>query len=105
MVLPIVAVQNHYNLIERGSEMVIDHCEQEGIAFVPYYPLGGGGGSALADIAKRHGATHAQITLAWLLRRSPAILPIPGTRSLQHLKENLAALDIELTDAEFDRLR
>ena len=72
--------------------------------FVPYFPLKGGGGRALDEIAAQHGATAAQIRLAWLLRRSPATLPIPGTLSLEHLKENLTALDIELTDAEFNAL-
>jgi aryl-alcohol dehydrogenase-like predicted oxidoreductase len=83
---------------------VVDHCAREGILFVPYFPLKGSGGRALDETAERHGATRAQILLAWLLRRSPAALPIPGTLSLEHLKENLAALDIELTDAEFDAL-
>jgi pyridoxine 4-dehydrogenase len=76
-----------------------------GAAFVPFFPLRGDGGGALAAIAQRHRATPRQITLAWLLRRSPAMLPIPGTMSLEHLKENLAALEIELTDAEFETLR
>jgi len=103
-IVPIAAVQNHYNLTERGWENVVDHCAREGIVFVPYFPLKGIGGRALEDIAQRHGATPAQIHLAWLLRRSPATLPIPGTLSLEHLQENLAALKIELTDAEFDAL-
>jgi aryl-alcohol dehydrogenase-like predicted oxidoreductase len=106
-VVPIVAVQNHYNLSERKHEPVVDYCAREDIVFVPFFPLrgGGDGGRALAEIAARHGATPAQITLAWLLRRSPAMLPIPGTLSLEHLKENLAALQIELSDAEFEALR
>jgi len=103
-IVPIAAVQNHYNLSERGWDDVVDHCAREGIVFVPFFPLKGGGGRALDDIAEHHGATPAQIRLAWLLRRSPATLPIPGTLSLEHLKENLAALEIELTDAEFDAL-
>ena len=103
-IVPIAAVQNHYNLSERGWDDVVDHCANEGILFVPYFPLKGGGAVALGEIAERHGATPAQIRLAWLLRRSPATLPIPGTLSPQHLKENLAALEIELTDAEFDAL-
>ena len=102
-VVPIAAVQNQYNLSERRWEEVVDYCAGEGIAFVPFYPLHGGG-RALAEIAERHGATPAQIALAWLLMRSPAILPIPGTLSLEHLKENLAALELELTDAEFQAL-
>jgi pyridoxine 4-dehydrogenase len=104
-VVPIAAVQNHYNLSERKHEAVVDHCAREGIVFVPFFPLRGDGGSALAEIAARHGATPAQITLAWLLRRSPAMLPIPGTLSLEHLKENLGALRIELSDADFEALR
>jgi aryl-alcohol dehydrogenase-like predicted oxidoreductase len=104
-VVPIAAVQNHYNLSERKHEAVVDHCAAENIVFVPYFPLRADGGPALAEIAARHGATPAQIALAWLLRRSPAMLPIPGTLSLEHLKQNLAALEIELTDAEFAALR
>ena len=103
-VVPIVAVQNHYNLTERGHEDVVDYCAAEGIVFVPYFPLRDGGPPALAEVAERRGATPAQIALAWLLRRSPAMLPIPGTLSLEHLRENLAALEIELTNAEFETL-
>ena len=104
-IVPITAVQNHYNLSERRHEDVVDYCEREGIVFVPFFPLRGDGGPALRDIAERHGATPSQITLAWLLRRSPVMLPIPGTLSIAHLRENLAALEIELSDAEFDALR
>jgi pyridoxine 4-dehydrogenase len=104
-VVPVAAVQNHYNLSERRYEDVVDYCVGEGIVFVPYFPLRGDGGRPLAEIAERHGATRAQIALAWLLRRSPTMLPIPGTLSLEHLKENLAALEIELSDADFQALR
>jgi pyridoxine 4-dehydrogenase len=104
-VVPIAAVQNHYNLSERKYEAVVDYCTAEQIVFVPYYPLHGDGGPALKEIAKRHEATPRQIMLAWLLKRSPTTLPIPGTLSLEHLKENLAALAIELTDGEFETLR
>jgi pyridoxine 4-dehydrogenase len=104
-VVPITAVQNHYNLSERRWEEVVDYCAGEGIAFVPFFPLRGDGGRLLAEIAERHRATPAQITLAWLLRRSPVIHPIPGTLSIEHLKENLTALEIELSDAEFEALR
>ncbi len=104
-IVPITAVQNQYNLSERRYEDVVDHCAAEGIVFVPFYPLRGDGGNTLVEIAERHGATRAQITLAWLLRRSPVMLPIPGTLSLDHLKQNLAALEIELSDAEFESLR
>ena len=103
-VVPIAAVQNHYNLSERRWEEVVDYCAREGIVFVPFFPLRGYGGRHLAEIAKRHDATPAQITLAWLLRRSPTMLPIPGTLSLDHLKQNLAALEIELSDADFEGL-
>jgi pyridoxine 4-dehydrogenase len=104
-VVPIVAVQNHYNLSERTHEGVVDHCESENIVFVPFFPLRGEGSPALAEIAERHGATAVQITLAWLLKRSPVMFPIPGTLSLEHLKENVAALQIELTEGEFEALR
>jgi pyridoxine 4-dehydrogenase len=104
-VVPIASVQNHYNLSERRHEAVVDYCAGENIPFVPFFPLRGDGGRALADLAERRGATPMQITLAWLLRRSPTMLPIPGTLSLEHLKENLGALQIELTDSEFETLR
>jgi pyridoxine 4-dehydrogenase len=103
-VVPIAAVQNHYNLMERKHEDVVDYCAREGIVFLPYFPLRGGGGPALPETARRHGATPAQIVLAWLLKRSPAMLPIPGTLSLSHLQENLAALEIELSEEEFEAL-
>jgi pyridoxine 4-dehydrogenase len=104
-VVPIAAVQNHYNLSERKYEAVVDYCAGEGIVFLPFFPLRGDGGGALAEIAARHRATPRQITLAWLLRRSPAMLPIPGSLSLEHVKENLAAASIELSQAEFEALR
>jgi pyridoxine 4-dehydrogenase len=104
-VVPIVAVQNRYNLSERMHDEVVDYCAGEDIVFVPYFPLRGDGGRQLEEIAKRHGATPEQITLAWLLRRSPTMLPIPGTLSVEHLKQNLAALEIELSDDEFQALR
>jgi pyridoxine 4-dehydrogenase len=104
-VVPIAAVQNHYNLSERKYEAVVDYCAAEGIVFVPFFPLRGSGGAALSEIAARHRATAQQITLAWLLRRSPAMLPIPGTLSLDHVKQNVAALKIELTDTEYEALR
>ena len=103
-VVPIAAVQNQYHLSNRESDDVIDYCQREGIVFVPFSPLHGDGGQALEEIAGRHRATPRQIQLAWLLQRSPVMLPIPGTLSLQHLKENLAAVRIELTDAELEAL-
>lgn len=93
-VVPIAAVQNSYSLGDRSHDDVVDFCAAEGIAFVPYYPLRGDGGQALADIAARHDATPDQVKLAWLLRRSPAVTPIPGTLSVEHLRENLAALTL-----------
>jgi aryl-alcohol dehydrogenase-like predicted oxidoreductase len=103
-VVPITAVQNRYNLADRGHDEVVDHCAQQGIVFVPYFPLSGQEGPAVARIAERHGATPSQIALAWLLHRSPAILPIPGTLSLDHLRANLAALAIELDPGELEAL-
>jgi pyridoxine 4-dehydrogenase len=103
-VVPIAAVQNHYNLAERSSDDVVDYCEESGIPFVPYYPLRGSAPPALAEIAESRDASPEQIALAWLLRRSPVMLPIPGTLSIEHLRENLGALAIELTDDEFDAL-
>jgi pyridoxine 4-dehydrogenase len=103
-ILPVVAVQNRYNLSERRHDEVVDHCAREGLVFVPFFPLQGDGGRPLEEIAGRRGATPAQIALAWLLTRSPAMLPIPGTLSPAHLKENLAALELELTEDEYHAL-
>jgi pyridoxine 4-dehydrogenase len=103
-IVPVVAVQNRYNLSERRHDEVVDHCAREGIVFVPFFPLQGDGGPPLEEIADRRGATPAQIALAWLLRRSPAMLPIPGTLSLVHLQENLAALELELSEDEYRAL-
>jgi aryl-alcohol dehydrogenase-like predicted oxidoreductase len=103
-IVAIAAVQNHYNLSEREYDQVIDHCAEEGIVFVPFFPLRGVHSPALGRIAEAHEATPTQIALAWLLRRSPMMLPIPGTLSLDHLRENLGALDIELSDEEFRAL-
>ena len=104
-VVPVTAVQNRYSLVERTHDEVVDYCAAEGIVFVPFFPLRGVGSTQLSEIADRHGASPEQIALAWLLRRSPTTLPIPGTLSLEHLKENLAALEIELSDDEFEALR
>ena len=104
-VVSIAAVQNHYNLSERTHDDVVDYCTTNGIVFVPYFPLRADGGSVADEIAKRRRATPAQVALAWLLRRSPVTLPIPGTLSLDHLRENLAAAELELTDDEFEALR
>ncbi|HEV3480378.1 MAG TPA: aldo/keto reductase [Gaiellaceae bacterium] len=107
-VASVVSVQNRYNLVDRYSEGVLEVCERDGIAFLPWFPLGFGdltrGGGRLADVAASKGATQAQVALAWLLRRSPVMLVIPGTYSLEHLEENVAAGALELTDAEFGEL-
>ena len=103
-VVPISAVQNHFNLSERGWDAVVDYCAANGILFVPYFPLRGDGGAEARRIAERHAATPPQIALAWLLKRSVAMLPIPGTLSPAHVRDNLAALDIELSDDEFEAL-
>jgi aryl-alcohol dehydrogenase-like predicted oxidoreductase len=103
-VVPIAAVQNHYNVGERGHDEEVDYCEENGIVFVPYYPVKGDAPPALAEIARSHDASPEQIALAWLLHRSPAMLPIPGTLSIEHLRQNLAALDILLADDEYEAL-
>jgi pyridoxine 4-dehydrogenase len=103
-VVTVVAVQNQYNLAERKYENVVDYCEREGIVFVPFYPLRAGRSAAVEEIARRHHAKPSQVMLAWLLHRSPIMLPIPGTLSLEHLKENLGALDLQLTKREYESL-
>jgi aryl-alcohol dehydrogenase-like predicted oxidoreductase len=103
-IVPIAAVQNAYNVADRTYDDVVDHCEQNGILFVPYYPLKGSGPPALARVARSHDTSPEQIALAWLLRRSPVMAPIPGTRSIEHLRENLGALEIELTDGDLEAL-
>jgi aryl-alcohol dehydrogenase-like predicted oxidoreductase len=107
-VVDVVSVQNLYNLANRQSEDVLAYCEREGIGFIPWFPVAAGDlakpGGLLDELAKEHEATHAQLALAWLLRRSPVMLPIPGTSSVAHLEENCAAATVELTDAEYDAL-
>jgi pyridoxine 4-dehydrogenase len=107
-VAPIVSVQNRYSVADRPWEGMVDTCERERIAFLPWFPLGFGelarSRGRLGEVASNHGATAAQIAIAWLLRRSPVMLPIPGTSSLAHLEEDIAAAGIELTDAEFAEL-
>lgn len=103
----IVSVQNRYNLAERRSEVVIALCEREGIAFLPWFPLGAGDltrARELEVVAGAHGATAAQVALAWLLQRSTVMLPIPGTSSVAHLEENVAAAGLRLLEEEFRRL-
>lgn len=105
---PVVSVQNKYNLVDREWESVLDHCQRENIGFIPWFPLQtgklAGSGGPLAEIAKRHRAAPAQVALAWLLKRSPVMLPIPGTSKVKHLEENLAAVAIELSDEEFRQI-
>ena len=105
---PVVTVQNRYNLTDRTSQAVLDHCEKNGIGFIPWAPLAGGSlarpGSALTTIAARLKATPSQIALAWTLKRSKVMLPIPGTASVDHLVENVGAASIALTDADFAAL-
>jgi len=108
-VFPVATVQNRYNFADRGSEDVLQYCEAHGIGFIPWYPLAAGeltreGSRTLDAIAKAHGATQSQVAVAWLLQRSPVMLPIPGTSKVAHLEENAKARDIELTQEEFDRL-
>ena len=102
---PVATVQNRYNLADRGAEAVLSHCEAKGIGFIPWYPLAAGDlakpGSRLDGIARRLGATPGQVALAWTLRRSPAMLPIPGTSKVRHLEENVAAAGLVLTDADY----
>ncbi len=104
----VATVQNRYNLSDRGSEAVLDYCTEHGIGFIPWYPLGAGGlikgGSVLDRIATAHQATPGQIALAWLLQRSPVMLPIPGTSKVAHLEQNVAAAAIKLTADEYARL-
>jgi pyridoxine 4-dehydrogenase len=107
-VLPIVTVQNRYNLVDRGSEAVLDHCAANGIGFIPWFPLAAGDlakpGSALDAIAQKAGATMSQVALAWVLKRSPAMLPIPGTGQIAHLDENVGAAAVSLSDEDFQAL-
>lgn len=107
-VFKVATVQNRYNLVDRASEDVLDYCEKHGIGFIPWYPLAAGSlaksGSLLDRIAKAHGAQPSQIALAWILRRSPVMLPIPGTSKVAHLEENIAAVDIALSDEDFAAL-
>jgi pyridoxine 4-dehydrogenase len=105
-IVPIVSVQNRYSFADREWDYVVDYCESNGIAFIPWFPLGAGkvAGEVLNQIAKAHGATPKQVALAWLLRRSPIMLPIPGTSSVEHLEENVAAASVRLTDEEYERL-
>lgn len=104
----VATVQNRYNLVDRGSEDVLNYCERNGIGFIPWFPLAAGDlarpGGVLDSRAKRHAATAGQIALAWMLKRSPVMLPIPGTSKVGHLEQNVAAARIQLSDDEFQEL-
>lgn len=108
-ITPIVSVQNMYNLARRDSELVVNYCEKNNIAFIPWFPLATGAlakeGGPLDQMAKTYHAEPAQIALAWLLKRSPVILPIPGTSSVAHVKQNIAAAGIRLSDEDFRSLQ
>lgn len=107
-VFPVATVQNRFNLADRGSEDVLDYCTENGIGFIPWFPLAAGRltepGSILSQMAARKGVSASQIALAWTLKRSPVILPIPGTSKVTHLEENVAAAGVALTDEEFKQL-
>ena len=107
-IVDVVSVQNLYNLTERKSEALLDYCTEKNIGFIPWFPVAGGGlfesGGPVDQEAKKHDATVAQLALAWLLKRSPVMLPIPGTSSVAHLEENVGAASVELTDEQFQAL-
>ena len=105
-IVPIVSVQNRYSFADREWDYVVDYCERNEIAFIPWYPLGAGkvAGEVLHAIADAHRASPTQIALAWLLQRSPIMLPIPGTSSIEHLEQNVAAASLHLTEAEYEKL-
>src|SRR6202035_1319741 len=105
-IVPIASVQNRYSFADREWDYVVDYCQSHGIAFIPWCPLGAGkvAGEVLARVAQAHNATPKQIALAWLLKRSPMMLPIPGTSSVDHLEENIAAGTLKLTEAEMREL-
>jgi pyridoxine 4-dehydrogenase len=105
-IVPIVSVQNRYSFADREWDYVVDYCERNGIAFIPWFPLGAGrvAGDKLNEISRKRNATPHQVALAWLLKRSPIMLPIPGTSSVEHLEENVAAASLRLTAEEYDAL-
>jgi aryl-alcohol dehydrogenase-like predicted oxidoreductase len=107
-IFKVATVQNRYNLVDRASEAVLDYCTQHRIGFIPWFPLAAGDlaspGSLLDTLAKRYGAAPSQVALAWMLKRSPVMLPIPGTSKVAHLEENVAAVDVELSDEDFAAL-
>ena len=107
-VFPVATVQNRYNLTDRADEAVLDYCDREGIGFIPWFPLAAGDlakpGGVVDKIAQAHEASAAQVALAWVLKRSANMLPIPGTSKVSHLEENVAAAQVELSDEEFQQL-
>ena len=105
-IVPIVSVQNRYSFADREWDYVVDYCGRNGIAFIPWFPLGAGrvAGQILEQVARAHQATTHQVASAWLLKRSPVMLPIPGTSSVKHLEENVAAASLQLSDEEFQKL-
>jgi pyridoxine 4-dehydrogenase len=105
-IVPIVSVQNRYSFGDREWDYIIDYCENNEIAFIPWFPLAAGkvAGDVLSEVAQAHQASPKQVALAWLLRRSSIMLPIPGTSSVEHLEENVAAASVELTEEEYGRL-
>jgi len=105
-IVPIVSVQNRYSFADREWDYVVDYCDRNGIAFIPWFPLGAGrvAGQTLDQIARAHQATPHQVAIAWLLKRSPIMLPIPGTSSVKHLEENVAAAAVQLSDEEYEKL-
>jgi pyridoxine 4-dehydrogenase len=105
-IIPIVSVQNRYSFADREWDYVIDYCDRHGIAFIPWFPLGAGkvAGEVLGRIAQAHRASPTQVALAWLLRRSPIMLPIPGTSSIEHLEQNVAAASLRLAKEEYEEL-
>jgi len=105
-IVPIVSVQNRYSFADREWDYVVDHCERNGIAFIPWFPLGAGkvAGEILNRVAKAHQSTPLQVALAWLLQRSPIMLPIPGTSSVEHLEENIRSASLPLTQEEYQEL-
>jgi pyridoxine 4-dehydrogenase len=105
-IVPIVSVQNRYSFADREWDYVVDYCERNGIVFIPWFPLGAGriAGEVLNEVAQAHQASSTQVALGWLLRRSPALLPIPGTSSIEHLEQNVAAASLSLSEEEYTRL-
>ena len=105
-IVPIASVQNRYSFADREWDYVVDYCQRNGLAFIPWFPLGAGkvAGEVLNRVAKAHGASPTQIAIAWLLRRSPIMLPIPGTSSVEHLEQNIAAASLRLSEQELEEL-